>query len=178
MLTVQKPQPVKFICGFLYQQEAVYTQAKFLLKKRFGALDFESDPIAFNFTDYYQKEMGANLWRRFISFEKLKQSSGFVSIKLYCIKLERRFACGANRRINIDPGYLTSAKLVLTTTKDFSHRIHMGKGIFAEVTLQFSDGAFRDMATTFPDYRTAAYKNIFHRIRQNYQKNIRHERKG
>ena len=175
MLIIQKPLPVKFICGFLYREENIYEQTKGLLKKRFGSIDFESEAIAFTFTDYYEKEMGPNLLRRFISFARLRESSDFVSIKLYCLKLEKGFAKNAKRRINIDPGYLNEAKLVLTTTKDFSHRIHLAKGIFAEVTLQFRNGAFCDLATTFPDYRTQGYKQIFQRIREQYQKNIGHE---
>lgn len=174
MLIIQKPLPVKFICGFLYRDETVYSQIKCLLKKRFGNTDFESQAIAFTFTDYYEKEMGANLLRRFISFEKLRQTSDFVQIKLYCLKLEKSFAKNSKRRINIDPGYINEAKLVLTTTKDFSHRIHLGKGVFAEVTLQFRNGAFCDSATTFPDYRTDNYKQIFKQIRELYQKNIGH----
>ena len=173
MLYTQLPLPVKFICAFIYADKDAYSKTEIILEKKFGKIDFQSQEIDFNFTDYYHQEMGKPLFRRFISFKKLRKASDFVAIKLFCIKLENKFAQKKQRRVNIDPGYINDAKLVLTTTKDFSHRIYLNKGIFAEVTLHFANGKFNYFPTTFPDYKTPQYTNIFLSIRKKYHKQIK-----
>ncbi|MBU1112622.1 MAG: DUF4416 family protein [Candidatus Omnitrophica bacterium] len=176
MLELQFPKPVKFICGFIYSDQMSYQQVKKTLERKFAKVDSESQEIPFNYTDYYQKEMGSGLIRRFISFSRLRQSQDLVKFKLLCLKLERRFAPDRKRIVNIDPGYLNEAKLVLATTKDFSHRLYLDKGVYAEVTLQFKAGAYSDLATTFPDYRTKEYKNIFMSIRSIYRQDLKKNR--
>ena len=173
MHKIQLPAPVKFICGFIYTCEKIYQDTKIILEKKFGEIDLESERIDFNSTDYYYSEMGKPLFRHFISFKKLRRPEQFIAIKLYCVKIEKKFALDSRRKINIDPGYLNEAKLVLTTTKDFSHRLHLGKGIYAEVTLRYLKNSFSEFPTTFPDYRTSRYKEIFLNIRKIYRLQIR-----
>ena len=173
MFELRFPKPVKFICGFIYPENNPYQQVKKNLERKFGKIDFESQKITFNYTDYYQKEMGPDLLRRFISFRRLKLPQDLLKLKLFCLKLERKFAPDNKRRINIDPGYLNESKLVLATTKDFSHRLYLNKGIYAEVTLLFKDGNFSDLATTFPDYRTKEYKDIFMSMRLIYRQDLK-----
>jgi hypothetical protein len=173
MLERKLSLPVKFICAFLYREEDIYTATKKILCRKFGKIDFESERIDFNFTDYYEKEMGKPLFRKFLSFAKLPDASNFVKIKLFCIKIEKKLSQNGKRNINIDPGYLTEAKLVLTTTKDYSHRVYLSKGIHAEVTLYYSGGKFCDFATTYPDYQTAQYKEILLKIRKIYHEQIK-----
>jgi len=172
MLKLTPPLPVKFICAFIYSSEDIYNKTKKILTSRFGPIDFESKLIDFNFTDYYTQEMGKPLWRKFISFKKLRRPEKFDKIKRFCVSLEKRFAIGNKRIVNIDPGYLNEAKLVLTTTKDFSHRIYLRKGIFAEVTLSYHERDFEHFPTTFPDYRTRLYKDTFLSIRDIYRGQI------
>ncbi len=173
MLELQFPKPVKLICGFIYPEENWYQQVKRIMERKFGQVDFESCQIPFNYTDYYQKEMGSGLSRRFISFQRLRLPQELVSFKLFCLKLEKKFAPGNKRKVNIDPGYLNESKLVLATTKDFSHRLYLNKGVYAEVTLQFKDGSFSNLPTTFPDYRTKEYKDIFMSIRSIYRQDLK-----
>ena len=68
--------------------------------------------------------------------------------------------------MNIDPGYLTQAKLVLASTKDHAHRIYLDRGIFAEVTLFYKDRHWQHRDWTFPDYRRADYHAFFDECRQ------------
>lgn len=172
MLKLQFPKPVKFICGLIYSSEKSYQKVKSIFQKKFGPIDFESQLINFAFTNYYEKEMGPGLKRRFISFKKLQSPEHFVSIKLFCLELEKKFALDNKRLINIDPGYLNEARLVLTSTKDFSHRIYLNKGVYAEVTLRFKGNAFCSLETTFPEYRTDLCKSMFHSIRTSYRQNL------
>ena len=172
MLQTQSPLPVNFICGFIYNKEDIYIRTKDILKKKFGRIDYESEKINFDFTNYYDSEIGKPLFRKFVSFEKLKNPGDFSKTKLFCIKIEKKFSLNLKRKINIDPGYINEAKLILTTTKDYSHRIYIGRGIYAEVTLIFKDNKFCELQSTFPDYRTQLYKGIFLSIRKLYREKI------
>ena len=89
-------------------------------------------------------------------------------IKLYTHRLEKKFLAAKLRQINIDPGYLDLAKLVLATTKDYAHRVFLRKGIFAEITLSFRGDSFGANDWTYPDYRTQEYIDIFNQIRKLY----------
>ncbi|MEI8350582.1 MAG: DUF4416 family protein [Candidatus Omnitrophota bacterium] len=175
MLSVKFPLPVKFVCGLIYADEEIYAKAKKVLEAAFCQIDFESSPSDFNLTHYYDKEMGIPLYRRFLSFTKLYDPSSFVAIKLRCIKIEKKFLLTGRRQVNIDPGYLNEAKFVLTTTKDYSHRIYLGKGVYAEITLHYQNGMFCDLPTTYPDYRTPEYKDVLATIREQYRHQILHE---
>lgn len=172
MLIRKFPMPVKFICGFIYSDNNVYLETKYCLQKKFKAIDYESEQIIFHYTTYYNKEMSGFLLRRFVSFERLVMPEQLIALKLFCMKLEAKFSEDARRKINIDPGYLNAAKLVLATTKDYSHRIYLGKGIFAEVTLFYANNNFQDLSSTYFDYRTEDYKKNFRVMRDLYQKKI------
>ncbi|HNW40183.1 MAG TPA: DUF4416 family protein [Candidatus Omnitrophota bacterium] len=158
----------KLIIGFIYQDEAVFFKAKEKLSRKFGRIDFESAAMDFNYTDYYEPEMGKGLKRRFISFAKLVPTQDLYRIKLYTNRLEKRFLKVKSRQVNIDPGYVDLAKLVLATTKDYAHRIFLRKGIFAEITLTFRGNSFSPNEWTYPDYRTQDYLDIFNQIRKLY----------
>ena len=168
MLTRNIPLKVKPICGLIYHDENIYLKTKNKLKNYLGAIDYESKIIPFDFTDYYNKEMGKPLFRRFLSFKNLRKSEEFPKIKLSCIRTEKRLSIKGKRTINIDPGYINLAKLVLFTTKDFSHRLHIKNGIYAEVTLQYRKKDFVSFEWTYPDYQTEVYKDIFREIRSIY----------
>jgi len=173
MLSLKLPLPVKIICGFIYFDELIYSAAKKMITAKFGPLDLESGKIEFNATNYYYSEMGKPLFRRFISFKKTINPRDIIKIKLYCIRVEKKYAINNKRSINIDPGYINEAKLVLATTKDFAHRLYLGKGIYAEVTLCFRDKKFQSLSTTFPDYCTPEYKKIFLLIRNAYRRQLK-----
>ncbi|MBU0633530.1 MAG: DUF4416 family protein [Candidatus Omnitrophica bacterium] len=167
MGVILKANSVKLIIGLIGKEE-IFNRVKKILIQKFGGIDFENPVLDFNFTDYYELEMGGNLKRQFLSFKRQILPDKVASIKIYTNSLEKRFsAAGGRRRVNIDPGYLTLSKLVLATTKDYQHRIYLGKGIFAEVTLRFKDKSFREWEWTYPDYRSREYIDIFNYIRNN-----------
>ena len=166
---VRKYNPqVKLVVGFIYKDEAIFIKSKDQLKRKFGRIDFKSDAIDFNYTSYYEKEMGSGLKRRFISFGKLVPIQDLYRIKLYTNRLEAKFLNSGLRQVNIDPGYVDLAKLVLASTKDYAHRIYSGKGIFAEITLSYRNNSFVPNDWTYPDYRSQEYIDIFNNIRKLY----------
>lgn len=170
---IKKELPVKLICGFIFSDEAALDKLIRILSCKFGSIDFESKEIIFDYTGYYENELGAGLKRKFVSFKRLICIHGLSAVKIYTNRLEGKFGINGKRRINIDPGYIDAAKLVLATTKDYSHRICLAKGIFAEVTLSFKGTSFTSMEWTYPDYRTETYIKIFNLIRANYLKQIK-----
>lgn len=171
-----KPSPVKLVIGAITSSEGILIEAKVGLEKKFGPLDFQSPLMPFNYTEYYEKEMGPNLLRQFLSFQRLISPRKLVAIKLYTNRLERGLSRARNspsRTINLDPGYISVPKLVLATCKDYAHRIYLDKGVFAEVTLHFQQGTFRPRPWTFPDYRSKGYIQSFNAIRGIYLRQLR-----
>ena len=124
-----------------------------------GPIALASPPFAFVETDYYQAEMGPDLTKVFWAFETPLDPGRLAEIKLQTNEWEAAYAMlaphAAERPLNLDPGYLTLAKLVLASTKDHAHRIYLGRGIFAEVTLHYRHHRWQHHDWTFPDYRRA-----------------------
>lgn len=170
---VKKHPPVKLIIGFIFKEGAILKKALASLERRFGKIDFESQILDFTHTDYYEKEFGIGLKRKFISFERLIPPENLPKIKIIANRIEDKLADGANRTINIDPGYLNHSKLLLASTKDYGHRIYLNNGIFAEVTLFYQDKTFKTLDWTYPDYKTPEYIEIFIKIRDIYAEQIK-----
>lgn len=176
MAEANKPSPVKLVVGAIFASEGVLIKARQRLEKKFGPVDWQSQIMPFDCTQYYEKEMGPNLSRRFFSFTKLISLEQLAAIKLYTNQLEKRLSqekTKPSRKINLDPGYISASKLVLATCKNYSHRIYIGKGIFAEVTLRFHSGSFVPWPWTYPDYKSQDYLQGFNKIRQLYLKQLK-----
>jgi hypothetical protein len=166
---IRRHPPVKLIIGFIFKQECYFKQARRLLCARFGRVDFESRVLDFDYTSYYEKEFGRGLKRKFLSFERLISPQSLVRIKQVTNRIENKLRQRQQQRVvNIDPGYIELSKLVLATTKDYSHRLYLSKGIFAEVTLLYRDNSFRSLPWTYPDYNSSTYIEILNQIRQLY----------
>ncbi|RMF75446.1 MAG: DUF4416 family protein [Planctomycetota bacterium] len=169
---------VKLICGMLSGDADLLARAAQLLARSFGAVDLTSDTWPFDQTDYYEAEMGPNLLRRFVSFERLASPDQLASIKRETNALEERIAdecvaLGVRRPVNLDPGYVHSGKLVLASTKDASHRIYLGHRVYAEVTLQYRHGQWRPQEWTYADYRQGHYFPFFSEVRERLLRALR-----
>ena len=145
-----------------------------------GPIALASDEFHFLETDYYQPTMGANLIKMFWVFERPMDPADLVDDKLTSGTIEAAYAKLQRhpepRPLNLDPGYLTSAKLVLASTKDHAHRIYLSRGIFAEVTLHYQHRGWRHHEWTFPDYRRADYQEFFTHAREQLRRQERQER--
>jgi len=172
---IRKHPPVKLIVGMIAVDASLFSPVEEPLSQRFGSIDFRSDVIPFDYTNYYIKEMGADLTRKFVSFEKLIKPEEIVEIKYFTNDLEKEFLYPntERRRINLDPGYVSAAKLVLASTKDHIHRIYLRDGIYAETTLRMENRTFQPWQWTYPDYRSEKYIEIFNEIRRIYMEQLR-----
>jgi hypothetical protein len=163
------PKPVKLIIGILAaDHKCVYTAADILADK-FGRIDFTSDIWPFDKTDYYKDQTGSRILRQFISIEKLIDPGKLAKIKHKTNRLEQKLAktlaLPLPRPVNLDPGIIEPSKLVLATTKNYSHRIYIGSKMYAEVTLIFDKGRWCPLDHTYPDYRQQCYFDFFEKVR-------------
>ncbi len=157
-----EPSAVKFICGMIAADVLLFDEATGLLTAELGPIDVASDVMPFDLTDYYDRQMGTPLYRKFIAFETLANPQRLIAVKLQANAIEADIAAagapiGPARPINLDPGYIAPAKLVLASMKDFAHRIYLGSGVYAEITLSYRHGQWRATEWTFPDYASGRY---------------------
>jgi hypothetical protein len=173
MGTARGPEKVKLIASLLTGDPALLTEVKAALLSLFGPIDFESDLLPFDHTDYYTSEFGSGLLRQIVAFERLVDPADLPSIKGQTNDLEWSLAEGEHRRVNIDPGYVSLGKLVLASTKDHGHRLYLGWGIYGEVTLTYQQGRFRPWPWTYPDYASDDYCALFGQIRERYKARLK-----
>jgi hypothetical protein len=167
---IHQAEPVKLFVGMLSAYPGAFAEAESALSETLGPVDLRSDLFAHEFTEYYRDEMGHPLVRRFVSFADLVQPERLASIKRLANEIESRMAATgewpAARPMNLDPGTIAPSKLILASTKDYSHRVPINHGIYAEVTLLYAHGGWRELPWTYPDYRTPAYHEFFSKIRE------------
>jgi len=169
MWNIQNPQPVKLIIGILAADENALAAAVKTISKSFGVIDLTSDVWPFTQTDYYKDEIGSNALRQFVTIEKPIDPGKLAKIKHATNKIEQKLAGSLKlplpRPVNLDPGIIEPSKLVLATTKNFSHRIYIGNKMFAEVTLIYEKGDWRHFVYTYPDYKEPHYQDFFTKVR-------------
>ena len=139
------------------------------LEARFGKLLSVSDSFDFNFTDYYKKEMGDNLVKFIAAFAELQLEDRLADHKLSAMELEKLYLDDrGNRRVNLDPGFMSQARVILSSSKNFAQRIYLGKGVFAEVTLLYRHEDFIVLPWSYPDYQSPFVKNFLLEVRREY----------
>jgi hypothetical protein len=170
MWELKEPNLVKLVVGILAADKTCLDAAAGGLEIAFGNNDLQSDIWPFTQTDYYKEQTGPNILRQFVSLEKLITAGELADIKYKTNQLERdlavKLAAGLPRPVNLDPGIIEPSKLILASTKNFSHRIYIGKKIYAEVTLIFDKGRWQSLPYTFPDYRQPCYHDFFDKVRK------------
>lgn len=180
MAEKKAPLPVKLFCGLIRNDDVDAGEVEGALRAHFGAVEMRFGPHRFDtYTKFYCKEMGEPLWRHFFAFERLVGPDFLVRAKSVTNELERRWLKGGRRCVNLDPGYIHPARLVLASCKDFAHRIYLGCGIYAEVTLLWRGGTWQALDWTFPDFAGGAYFEFFTTLRQRYLQSLKKQgRKG
>ena len=166
-------EDVKLISSLFSSQAKLIDRVILDMEGLFGPTDWISPAFFFDRTKYYEKEMGWPLHRRFISFKTLVRPQDIVEIKWKTNDLERRESQGGKRKINIDPGYVALERLVLATGKNYTHRIYLSDGIYADLTLIYQRGSFSPLAWTYRDYGDPEIIDYFNEIRERYKRQIR-----
>lgn len=173
MGTVRPPAQVKLFCALLVAPTISVHEVETVLAQTYGAIVLRTAPLPFTQTAYYEREMGSHLTRLYMAFDPLISIAALATVKQTTNQLETLWSSAGQRRVNVDPGYLDLAKVVLASTKDHSHRLFIGNGIFAEVTLHYRQHAFRPWEWTYPDYRLPATLAFFQQLREVYRAQLR-----
>ena len=176
MGSIHPLHPVKLFIGVLLSDPKLIEDVEERLQCGYGPIDHRSPIIRFDFTDYYQTQMGDRIDRVFFSFERLIEADQLPEIKKQTNQIEDEMSPlfkAVKRPVNLDPGYIEQAKVVLASTKNFYHRIYLGGGIFGEVTMHFKNNAYQFFPWTYPDYQSKDYQEFFLKVRQIYRAQLR-----
>ena len=162
----KKPLLAKLFFACTYNDEFDIREFYEYVEKEFDSISIYSPIMDFSaFTKYYNKEMGSELKKQLIAISGTVNIEQLHKIKLKTNEIEDRYSTNNNRIINIDPGYLTEAKVVLFSTKNHIHRIYIADGIFAEITLSFRKDSYDANPKTYVDYRQKEFVDFFHKLR-------------
>ncbi len=163
-----EPKPAKLVIGLLMKDRALFEPLAVELTSQYGSTDMISSWMAFDYTAYYESELGSPLFRRLLAFETLIDQQDLAVIKLATNRLEQTYTRNRRRRVNIDPGYLLYERFVLASGKNFSHRIYIGHCIYADLTLIYRKGAFETLPWTYPDYADQPIRSFLEQVRDKY----------
>lgn len=165
--------PAKLVMSVIAADSRILERVLRELSAEYGFPDYVSAVLSFDYTDYYAEEMGSPLVRRFISFEKLLKPESLPDVKRKTNAVEDKYAEDRRRRVNIDPGYLNHAHLILATGKGYTHRPYLRDGIYADLTLMYQHGSFCALPWTYPDYAAKETIAMFNILRSRYTLQIK-----
>ena len=168
MSVPREPKPAKLVIGLFMKDRSLFDALVAELGSEFGSLDMVSPWMPFDYTSYYEQEMGAPLFRRLLAFKSLIEQLDLASVKLTTNRLEDQYTHNGRRRVNIDPGYLSYERFVLASGKNFIHRIYIGKKIYADLTLIYQQGAYQKLPWTYPDYADRPIISFLEQVRARY----------
>jgi hypothetical protein len=168
MSVPQTPKPAKLVIGIITTEVKIIENLVTELLLRFGQIDLASQWMDFNYTTYYEPEMGSPLFRRVFAFKPLISQGDLSAFKLATNRMEHNYLRKGRRRVNIDPGYMLRERFVLASGKNFSHRIYIGEGIYADLTLIYQKGSFQKLPWTYPDYSDGDMLKFLEQVRNKY----------
>jgi hypothetical protein len=174
--TVKTPVPVQFFASIIFRDSCLLSDVESRLTERVAPISERTSVMPFTQSDYYCPEMGRGLSRYFVLFSHLAGREELRETKLQTNDIESSFSSDGRRSVNIDPGYIALEHVVLATTKGFSHRIYLGKGIYADLTLIFENGTYCGFRWTYPDYSSPEFILLLNGWREHYKRLLRCQR--
>lgn len=171
-MKVREPDPVKPVLSLFTADKTLFREIIKRLEKEWGPADLASGLLDFSSTDYYEEEFGAGLKRKFFSFERLIAPYELAGLKTFSNSLEAEFSKDGKRLVNIDPGYMALEKFVLASCKNFTHRICVGRGVYADLTFMYTGDAFKALEWTYPDYKAEDVVSFLKEARKRLAKQL------
>jgi hypothetical protein len=166
MAKIKQPQKILVVAGLIYIDDFQTSKVLDILSRELGDVSLQSEIIPFTHTAYYNKEMGDDLLRQWFAFGKLADPDVLIELKHRSNEIEQKFINEkGGRTVNIDPGLVTMSNFILASTKNYSHRIYIGKGIYAEVTLIYKNQKYLALEWTYPDYKEIKALDFFQKAR-------------
>jgi len=170
---IHLPAEVKLIMAITFRPDFPLERLFPVLSFHWGEIDLRSPIYDFTHTHYYEAEMGKGLRKQFVSFRRLICPESLPAIKHLTNALEAQFSSEGKRTVNLDPGYVEGSKMVLATTKNYSHRVYIGAGIYGDVQYRFMNGSFRSNDWTYPDYQEPLAIDFFNQVRERYREQLK-----
>ncbi len=167
------PRQVKLFASIIFNGDADLEAVLDSLNRTMGPVEDRTPPTLFTHTTYYNREMGEGLMRSYVLFSPLVDRNVLPDIKVSTNATEDLFAKEGRRTVNIDSGYIALEHVILATTKGYAHRIYLGKGIHADLTLMFNNGSYRPLEWTYPDYAEEQTIALFNRWRDLCRESLR-----
>ncbi len=159
MGSISRFQSTRLVIGLLGSPVSPMPQSVLTeLERLFGPSRALGNDIDFSWSDYYDEELGGRPKRSFLAFADLVDPAELAAIKTLTNSLERDFSLDGRRRFNLDPGLLSLSSFVLATTKARPQRIALSAGIYADLALLFSEGDYRPLPWTYPDWASEDYR--------------------
>ena len=177
MSTLNPNRLAKLFFSVIFKSEDAANKTVSVITKRWGDIDFKSDPMPFCHTKYYEKEFGPDLSRIFISLSNSIYRKEIVDVKIWTDSFERQTAVKGLRMVNIDPGYVCLEQVILATGKNYTHRVYLDEGVFADLALVYEKGSFRTLQWTYPDYGEISTIEIFNKLRTMFLADLRDQNK-
>lgn len=168
-------QPVAFFVGILFIDRNILSEALERMSAELGDLPMKSEPIPFEYTHYYEKEMGKPIFRMWAGSPEPRDPSMLASWKLITDKIERETSRENRRTINLDPGFVGLAKVVLASLKDHPQRMPLSDGVYAEIELIFQNGIWQDVPWTYRDYKDKPAKDFLFSLRKKLHEKIKRQ---
>jgi hypothetical protein len=181
----QTPPSAKFFFAVMVPDREYHHAVEARIAERLGPLDLRSSLFLFSeFSPYYSQEMGLKIWKYFVAVREEIPMDRLREVKIFAEKLEIEWArvenaaetggpAGAKRTVNLDPGYVTGWSVVLSTVKNRAHRVYLGEGIYAELTMLYRKGRYSRLPWTYPDYDTPLALEFFLRVRSSLQERLK-----
>jgi hypothetical protein len=180
MGTPRPPEPVLLVAAVFSRRPAALDWARARLELSWGPIGPTSPILDFGQTRYYEPTMGTALRKQFLAFHDLVGAEALAELKARANDFEAELAASGTfaeaRPLNVDPGILSLGKFQLATTKDQAHRVYLGRGIYAESTLRYRDGAFEPWPWTYADYRLPEVLAFLGEAREYYRARLREAR--
>jgi len=167
---IKIPKPVMLFASIIYNNEHTLSNILNILEEKIGRISEKTMKIPFKHTDYYSEEMGMELYRIFVLFGSLVERDCLIETKLKTNAIEKDLSTEEKRQVNIDPGYISLENIILATTKNYTHRVYMGSGIYGDLTLIYKKGGYKPLEWTYPDYAGSDIVSIFNRWREHYKR--------
>ncbi|MBF0607299.1 MAG: DUF4416 family protein [Candidatus Magnetobacterium sp. LHC-1] len=155
-------------CGLLYSDGEACEAAMAAVSEAFGRIELQAGQFQWDYYRHYEGELGTPVRRRFIAIDGAFDSGAIADVKRRTIEIEGVLSVCGRRRVNIDPGYITLAKVVLASTKNYSHRVYLRNGIYAEVTLIYNKDKrlYVPHLFTYLDYKEPAAIDFMLQVRR------------
>ena len=149
---------MKLLIGMLFSHEAKAQGAMRELFKEFGEPSIEHE-YPFDFTNYYEQEMGSGLKRRWLLFDKDIEKQDLVELKNFTQQVEKKFMLNKKRTVNLDPGALSEKSLILAAGKFKTFKIKLSEDVYAHTVLKLNP--IQTFFHTFPEFRKKEVQDFF-----------------